>query len=172
MSHRGDAVSDDAPRIYVAGASHERLTVVRPLMEAVVERGFVNAYDWTRAPGFDGPAAPEVDERVARDELNAIDESRLFWYVAPGEHKSEGSATELGYALAILRMSLHMDRLPNLRGIIVSGPSRYKLGRIFPRLVMSTLSFEHHEEAIAFLGDYIVDDRLVRASQATPKHGA
>ena len=108
-------MSDDAPRIYVAGASHERLTVVRPLMEAVVERGFVNAFDWTRAPGFDGPVAPEVDEQVARDELDAISASRVFWYVAPAEHKSEGSSTELGYALALLRLRHLFLDAPTLR---------------------------------------------------------
>ena len=82
---------------YVAGSSKGRLDFFRPLIERMNEKG-LRVYDWTRDPGWDREPTPTVLREAAFRDLEAIRKSHIFVYVVTPE-KSEGAATELGYAM-------------------------------------------------------------------------
>ena len=82
---------------YVAGSSKGRLDFFRPLIERMNEKG-LRVYDWTRDPGWDREPTPETLKEAAIRDSAAIRQSHIFVYVVTPE-KSEGAATELGYAL-------------------------------------------------------------------------
>jgi hypothetical protein len=124
--------------IYVAGSSRDR-TYVRNLVEALQSRGWTVTFDWTNFHGFDVPepsaeVLAEVLAEGARLDAEGVRRARVFWYVAP-ERLSEGSATELGMALALGKE------------VVVSGPVTQH--RVFPRLAART--FAKHDEALAYL---------------------
>lgn len=107
--------------VYVAGGSEERLTVVRPMIEALAEHGIHVTYDWTRSPGYDRPLTPAEVRNQARLDLEGVRAAGLVWIMAP-EGKSEGCATELGAALALGKM------------VFLSGPHALRESRIFATL--------------------------------------
>lgn len=120
--------------VYVAGGASERLTVVRPLIDRLLAAGVVITHDWTRCEGWDMPAlSVTYRQRFALQDLDGVRRAGLVWYVAPST-KSEGSAAELGAALAL--------RIP----VVVSGPAD-ALGRIFPAL--AGVHFRAHGDALA-----------------------
>lgn len=119
--------------VYVAGGAGERLTIVRPLVDRLTAAGVAVTHDWTRCEGWDLPFLSAVQrQRYARQDLDGVKRAGLVWYVAPAT-KSEGSATELGAALAL--------GIP----IVVSGPAD-DLGRIFPAL--AGVHFRSHSDAL------------------------
>ena len=120
--------------VYVAGGAAERITIVRPLIDRLLAAGVVITHDWTRCEGWDMPALNAVHrQRFAQRDLDGVRRAGLVWYVAPVT-KSEGSAAELGAALAL--------RIP----VVVSGPAD-ALGRIFPAL--AGVHFRAHGDALA-----------------------
>lgn len=124
--------------LYLAGGSSERLAVCRPLVDHLLSAGVPVAYDWTRDPGWDTPGGPSAADLLAsaRRDLEAVRRCHVLWYVAPAA-PSEGSAAELGAALAIGRR------------VVVSGPHARAAFRMFP--LLATESYGTHEEALAAL---------------------
>jgi hypothetical protein len=128
--------------LYIAGGSSERLTVVRPLIDACLAAGVSITLDWTRLPEWDDPQQQthEFYRMRARQDLDALARAQLFWLVVP-EQKSEGSAAELGYALAFEELG---------HDIIISGTT----GTIGARNIFVLLAdriFTEHKEALAFV---------------------
>ncbi len=122
-------------KIYIAGASSERLAV-RQLIEAVEALGYEITHDWTKSEGYTTAVSDACYRQYAENDLDAVRACDILWYVAPHD-KSEGSSSELGAALVLDKITL------------VSGSMRYALGRIFPRL--ADLTFEQHAEVLEFL---------------------
>lgn len=122
--------------VYVAGGSSERLTVVRPYVDRLLAAGVVITYDWTRDPGWEGSPTIVDLMRAADRDMRAIRSADVVWYLAP-EKMSEGSAAELGAALALGKR------------VIVSGPHASAHGRIFPLLAIER--YETHESVAGFL---------------------
>jgi hypothetical protein len=123
-------------RLYIAGSSSER-PLIATLIYLVQKAGYEVTFDWTRHSSFDVPPpgpSEEVLLEAARLDFEAVKVADVLWYVAPAD-KSEGSATELGMALAFGKR------------VVVSGQLGH--ARIFPRL--GTKVFTKHEEALAFL---------------------
>lgn len=87
-------------KLYIAGGSYERLTVVQPIVDRLIGAGVEITYDWTRDPGWNAPVTPEVLAAAARRDMRGIVEADVVWLVVPAD-KSEGSAGELGIALAL-----------------------------------------------------------------------
>lgn len=126
---------EPARSVYLAGGSSERLTVCRPLIDRLTAAGVPIAYDWTRDPGWSHPGGESFAEAcadAAHRDLDAVRSCEILWYVAP-EDRSEGSAAELGAALALGRT------------VIASGPHALAHGRIFPLLAGRT--YPTHEDA-------------------------
>jgi hypothetical protein len=117
-------------RCYVAGSGRERLDVVRPLVDRLLDAGVWVTYDWTRDPAWDDPSAM-VARDAARRDMAGVMAADVLWYVGPAE-LSEGSSAELGAALAL---GLH---------VVASGPARP--GRIFDHL--ATEVYSTHEQAL------------------------
>jgi hypothetical protein len=129
--------------IYVAGSSAERPAIKR-YIDLLTEAGYAITHDWTTHEGFDAPPpgpSEEVLVEAARVDLDAVIRADVVWYVTPAEAsgKSEGSAAELGAALALARFS-H-------KKVVVSG--HLNRHRIFPRI--AEFRFDTHEEALAHL---------------------
>lgn len=118
-------------RVYVAGGSAER-AIVQPLLTALRAGGCVITHDWTVCEGYDRPSEPEERQDWARQDLDGVRSAEIVWLVAP-EGKSEGSATELGAALAL-----------GLR-VLVSGPHAMRKDRIFALL---GALYDTHQEAL------------------------
>lgn len=106
--------------VYVAGGRSERVSVCRPMIDALRAAGIEVAYDWTRDPGWDDPAQHDA-LRAARADLRALLRAHVLWYVAPAD-RSEGSHAELGAALAA---GIY---------VVASGETLGADGRIFPQL--------------------------------------
>ncbi len=122
--------------IYVAGGSEERITVVRPLMEALRAAGWTVTHNWTTSENYGLPPSPDRALEDAGKDLDGIDAADVLWCVVP-EEKSEGMAAEIGYAVAAgkaIVMSGAWDRC------------------IFFRLAM--YFFASHTEALAHLIKY------------------
>jgi hypothetical protein len=118
--------------VYVAGGAAERLTVARPWIRALQGAGVEVTHDWTTDPGWDCAApTPEALQAAALGDLDGVRRCDVLWYLAPVA-KSEGSACELGAALAWGKR------------VVVSGPWD-AVGRIFPGLASEC--YAHHEEA-------------------------
>lgn len=118
--------------VYVAGSSSEREAVAGH-MASLRAAGVGVAYDWTTSQGYARPFDEGELRGQAALDLAAVRRADLVWYLAP-RGKSEGSATELGAALALGKR------------VIVSGPF-CELGRIFPLLAGER--FATHEAALA-----------------------
>lgn len=142
----GEAVSN----IYVAGGSSERVTVVRPLMARLIERGWTVTHDWTQDPGYDldRPLTDEERAGVAERDLRAVDKADVVWLVVPAG-KSEGASVEFGYACGSGKV------------VIVSGPDATRC----PLWAYALRQFLAHEDALEWLG------RAGRGDFAKP-HGA
>jgi hypothetical protein len=103
-------------KVYIAGGSSERLTVVRPIIDRLI-KNHLNihvVHDWTRNAEWDFVSvnAGELEANAARD-VQVVASADVLWFIAPAE-KSEGAATELGVALALKKK------------IIVSGPHAWR----------------------------------------------
>ena len=125
-------------RVFISGGSSERRDVVRPLVDQIQAAGLVVTYDWTRDPGWylgRPPTNAELLESSQRD-LDGILRAHVLWLVVP-IHKSEGSAAELGFALA------------HGRRIVVSGPTGPR--NIFALRARAEDTFDYHEHALAHL---------------------
>jgi len=119
-------------RVYVAGGAAERLTVARPWIRALQGAGVCVTHDWTVDPGWDDPApSPAALAAAAAADLDGVRRCDVLWLLCPAA-KSEGSAAELGAALALGRR------------VVVSG-GWGEMGRIFPGLAGEC--YAHHEEA-------------------------
>jgi len=126
-------------RIYVAGSSKERLTVVQPLLARVRAAGYTVTYDWTVEPAYDWPSVSDEHIRgCAERDFEGILAAHVLWYVMPTS-LSEGSAAELGAAL----MKRHFAPLFE---VIVSG--QMLPSRVFPRLAKV---FDDHEAALKYV---------------------
>lgn len=124
-------------RIYVAGGSTERLTVVRPMIDRLKAEGVDITHDWTQCEGYDRSPAPGERIGWARQDLRGVEDAHIVWVMVPKE-PSTGAAVEMGAAL--------VHGTP----IIVSGRNG---SCIFYDLC---LCFDTHEEALA---------EILRASQ-------
>ena len=128
-----DARATGPLRVYVAGGASERAACgvwIRRLREEGVEV----THDWTGDAGWEDPApSPAMLAAAAMGDLDGVRRADVLWYVAPAD-KSEGSAAELGAALAWGKR------------VIVSGPWD-GLGRIFPGLAGER--YAGHEEGFA-----------------------
>jgi hypothetical protein len=125
-------------RIYIAGSSNE-IPLIRGFIRAVETYGYAVTHDWTRSEGWDMPdPSHEFLHAAAIIDFQAVLSADFVWYVAP-EEKSEGSATELGVALA--------NALHGRTTTIVSGP--IGRNRIFPR--MAQIIFPNHSEVLEYL---------------------
>ncbi len=123
-------------RVYIAGGSSERLTVVRPLIERAKELGVDVTADWTRDPGWDlgrMPTNDELRESALRD-VAAVEAADAVWLIVPAQ-KSEGASSEIGYALALKKR------------LVVSGEVGAR--NIFALLAWPEDRFELHDEALA-----------------------
>lgn len=121
--------------VYVAGGSAERLTVVRPLLNALRAAGLTITHDWTACEGYERPSSDLERAAWARADLDGVKRANVVWYVAP-QNPSEGSHAELGAAI-VLRKRL-----------IVSGPHASRESRLFALLGER---YDTHEEALAEL---------------------
>jgi hypothetical protein len=88
-------------KIYIAGGSTERLTVVKSWMDQVraYSTKFKITHDWTTDPGYDAPSKDQGYESALKDLREGIDPADVVWLIVP-EKPSEGQAVELGYAYA------------------------------------------------------------------------
>lgn len=88
-------------KVYVAGGSSER-GMVGNWIAALVALGVEVTLDWTRGAEWDLDREPtrEELERCAATDLDAIRRADMVWLLVP-QLKSEGSAAELGFALAL-----------------------------------------------------------------------
>ena len=120
-------------RVYVAGGAAERGacgTWIARLRGAGVEV----THDWTVDPGWNDPAPSPVGlAAAAAADLDGVRRCDVLWLLCPAE-KSEGSACELGAALALGRR------------VVASGPWD-AVGRIFPGL--AGVRCGTHEEGFA-----------------------
>lgn len=126
-------------KLYIAGGSDERLTVIRPIIEQVKECGIEITYDWTRSPGYESRLSVVETLEQAKMDLAAVQAADLIWIVAP-EAKSEGCATELGAALILGKT------------VFVSGPHAIRDSRIF--YLLATKWFSSHAAAHRAVIDY------------------
>ena len=132
-------------RVYLAGGAAERLTVCRPLILRLQAAGVEVTHDWTCDPGWDDPAPTRAAlEAAARADLAGVLACEVLWYVAPAT-KSEGSAAELGAALALGRK------------VVVSGPWE-GMGRIFPGL--AGVRVGTHEEGMVVVVGMVAAGRV------------
>ncbi len=120
------------PRIYVAGSSSERLTVVRPMILRLRGVGCVLTHDWTVCPGYDRPGTQSELREWARGDLLGVQAADIVWVMMP-EAPSEGATGELCAALVLNKT------------VFVSGPHATRAGRIFPLLASRVC--ENHEDA-------------------------
>lgn len=142
------------PRVYLAGGAAERLTVCRPLILRLQAAGVEITHDWTCDPGWDDPAPTRAAlEAAARADLAGVLACEVLWYVAPAT-KSEGSAAELGAALAWGRR------------VVVSGPWD-GLGRIFPGLAGECYR-EHEEGFVAVVRAVAAGRGLLAGGRVAP----
>lgn len=98
-------------RVYVAGGSTERLTVVRPMMNRLRSEGIVITHDWTACEGYDRGSTLDERRAWAEMDLEGVRSADLVWIMVP-EVMSVGAAVEMGAAL-----TQRSDKL-----IMVSGP--------------------------------------------------
>ena len=129
-----DALRAPGPlRVYVAGGAGERGECgvwIRRLTTAGVEV----THDWTVDPGWNDPAPSPVGlAAAAAADLDGVRRCDVMWLLCPAT-KSEGSACELGAALALGKR------------VVVSGGWDW-LGRIFPGL--AGVRCGTHEEGFA-----------------------
>jgi hypothetical protein len=109
--------------------------------------GLEVTYDWTldvEAAGGGNPPTLSRAEcfRLARQDLNAIDDADIFWLLVPDE-LSQGAFCELGYAIAT-RKAYRTYSEPSLFKpicVVASGPFR-SIFQYVPDNV-----FDTHEEA-------------------------
>lgn len=107
-------------KVYIGGGSDER-EQVQSLMAALVARGVEITHDWTRCVGYNRESVPAERREWARQDLDGVRAADIVWIVAPAQ-KSEGSAVEMGYAMALRKR------------VIVSGPHARRINRIFALL--------------------------------------
>jgi hypothetical protein len=86
-------------RIYVAGGSTERLSVVRPWMDMLRNVGWTITHDWTESEGYDRQFTHEEQQHNAKLDLDGVLAADWVWLLVPAT-KSEGLSVELGAALA------------------------------------------------------------------------
>lgn len=91
-------------KVFVAGSSREPGRV-RAAFDAVRAAGHEVALDWLAViDAHDGRANEGLTEYerivASNNDLQAIRESNLFWYLLPEGEDSKGARTEFGYALA------------------------------------------------------------------------
>jgi len=127
-----DTTKGASLRIYVAGGSDERLSVVRPMIERLGESGFVVTHDWTRCEGYDRKYTDDELRQWARLDADGVASADVVWVMTP-VMRSEGAGTELGMAI-----------VPG-KHVIVSGPHARR--NIFAMLATSIVNT--HEEAFA-----------------------
>ena len=120
------------PRIYVAGGSGERLTVVQPMIRRLQAEGARITHDWTLCPGFDYDGTPAELAGWAREDLEGVRNADLVWVMVP-EDKSEGAHAELGAAIILGKT------------VFASGPHCYSARRIFP--LLASRVFATHDAA-------------------------
>ncbi len=84
-------------RLYIAGGSDERLTVVRPFIDRMIDCGVTITHDWTRCEGYDREHTDEERRTWALADAKGVESSDLVWIIVP-DAKSEGAATEIGIA--------------------------------------------------------------------------
>jgi hypothetical protein len=105
-------------RVYLAGGSDERLTVVRPYIERATAAGIEVTFDWTRSPGYDRESTVTERAKWASLDLEAVRSADIVWVLCP-DAKSEGCSAELGAALALGKR------------VLVSGPHARRESRLF-----------------------------------------
>lgn len=123
-------------RVFVSGASHERIDIVQPWMVRLRECGFEITHDWT-GEGYD-PSRPfglEDRQMCATLDLRGVASADVVWGIIPEERGNGGQDSELGYAYGL--------NVP----IVLSGT---RVGRNIFHLKMQP-RFEKHEDAFKFL---------------------
>jgi hypothetical protein len=132
----------DAPSLYIAGGSSERLTVGRLWIDRAIAEGARITYDWSRANGYE-QERPSDTLRLgnAMVDVQAVIGAGVFWLLAP-EAMSEGASTELGVAIASAALSRRIAGKERAR-IIVSG--QWARRNLFALLADET--YETHEQA-------------------------
>ena len=91
--------------VYVAGASSERATRARPVMEALKRAGYDVTHDWTEsvdmhgANNEHGTLTPAQLERCALEDYRGVRYADYFVLLAPSA-ASTGAWAELGMAIA------------------------------------------------------------------------
>lgn len=125
---------EQAMKVYVAGGSSERLTVVQPLIDRLIAAGVEVTFDWTRCGEWDRPGDEVAWFAAASADERGVHVADVVWLVMPGQ-KSEGSACEWGMALALKKVC------------IVSGATGSR--NIFTTL--ASRAFHDHEEALEWL---------------------
>ena len=120
-------------RVYVAGGSDERITHARAMIDRLTKCGIIITHDWTRCEGY-GRESSENERRCwAMQDIEGVRSADVVWVMVP-DRRSEGSACELGAALALGKR------------VIVSGPHVKQPSRIFCLLAED---YATHEEAFA-----------------------
>lgn len=123
-------------RIYIAGGSTERITIVQPWIERVRASGMWEVtHDWTQEVNYHRPAA-----ECATQDVSGVLSADAVWLLVP-EAVSEGMAFEFGLAL----QSAH--------AVVASGPST---GRCIFH-TQARRRFERHEDAFLWLTGKRVD---------------
>lgn len=91
--------------VYVAGASSERATRAKPVIQALSEAGYEISHDWTEAVDMQGAnnehgtLSEEDLAACAYEDLWGVTACDIFVLLAP-EGQSTGAWAELGLALA------------------------------------------------------------------------
>ncbi len=107
-------------KVYIGGGSDER-EQVQSMMSALRARGIEITFDWTQSEGYSRDMVPAERREQARLDLEGVRSADIVWIMAPAQ-KSEGSAVEMGAALALRKR------------VIVSGPHARRTSRIFALL--------------------------------------
>jgi nucleoside 2-deoxyribosyltransferase len=108
-------------KLYIAGGSSERLTIVRPYVDRAIAAGLTITHDWTRCEGYDRASTYQERRAWAEDDLGGVRRADVVWIIVQAE-RSEGAGVELGAALILGRR------------VVVSGPRAEEMGRIFDLL--------------------------------------
>lgn len=124
-------------RIYLAGGSSERLTVVQPMIERMKQVGYTVTYDWTRGEewcaGGDAALTREQRRKAAGVDIEGVERAQFLWLLVP-EQPTRGAWVELGVAIA--------------KGLLVVASGPRLRDSIFTELAFKT--FETHELAFEF----------------------
>lgn len=121
-------------KVYVASGSKTEAARTAAIIERLRAAGVHVTYDWTPAVLLGGVDAPDFrDPRVANDEIRAVLDADIVWFLVPPTGSS-GGGFEVGLAYAAGKV------------VACSGPhiGRFHFGAVL-------LEWEHDEDVFAWI---------------------